>query len=127
MVRTSARCSRSTAGRSRPAVQRGSTPAPCSPASLDFLPAHPERSPAPGRSADAIALRRLAAQVRAALLLLLAAASLPGAAHAQISASVAAVSDYRFRGISQSDRKPALQGSVAYDHPSGLFAGLFVS
>ena len=65
--------------------------------------------------------------MRAALLLLLAAASLPGAAHAQISASVAAVSDYRFRGISQSDRKPALQGSVAYDHPSGLFAGLFVS
>ncbi len=46
---------------------------------------------------------------------------------AQLSASVALLSDYRFRGISQSDRRPAVQGSVLFDHPSGLFAGLFAS
>jgi uncharacterized protein (TIGR02001 family) len=55
------------------------------------------------------------------------AALLAGAAHAELSGNIAAVSDYRFRGISQSDRGPAVQASVAYDHPTGLFAGLFAS
>jgi uncharacterized protein (TIGR02001 family) len=55
------------------------------------------------------------------------AALLAGPAHAQLSGNIAVVSDYRFRGISQSDRGPAAQGSVAYDHPTGLFAGLFAS
>src|SRR5262245_3154856 len=48
-------------------------------------------------------------------------------ARADLSGHVAAVSDYRFRGVSQSDGDPAIQGSVAYDHSSGLFAGLFAS
>jgi uncharacterized protein (TIGR02001 family) len=48
-------------------------------------------------------------------------------AAAQISGSVALLSDNRFRGISLSDRRPALQGSIAYDHPSGLFAGAVAS
>jgi uncharacterized protein (TIGR02001 family) len=52
---------------------------------------------------------------------------LAGPAHAGLSGNVAAVSDYRFHGISQSDRGPAVQGSVAYDHATGLFAGLFAS
>jgi uncharacterized protein (TIGR02001 family) len=55
------------------------------------------------------------------------AALLADPAYAELSGNVAAVSDYRFRGISQSDRAPAVQASVAYDHPTGLFAGLFAS
>ena len=43
------------------------------------------------------------------------------------SGSATLVSDYRFRGISLSDEKPAAQLSVAYDHPLGWYAGLFAS
>ncbi len=48
-------------------------------------------------------------------------------AYAQWSGSVTAVSDYRYRGESLSDDKPALQGSAGYDHPTGAYAGLFAS
>jgi len=48
-------------------------------------------------------------------------------AAAQVSGGVALLSDYRFRGISLSDRRPALQGWASYDHPSGLYAGALVS
>ena len=48
-------------------------------------------------------------------------------ARADWSGSIALVSDYRFRGISLTDGQPALQAGVAYDHPTGLFAGLFAS
>ena len=58
------------------------------------------------------------------LLVLLVAA---GQAAAQVSGGLAALSDYRFRGISLSDRLPALQGWLAYDHPSGVYAGVLVS
>ena len=40
-----------------------------------------------------------------------------------ISANVTVVSDYRFRGISQSDQKPAIQGGFDYEHDSGLYIG----
>jgi len=43
------------------------------------------------------------------------------------SAGVSLTSDYRFRGISQSDRNPALQGWVQYDHASGAFANVWAS
>lgn len=56
----------------------------------------------------------------AALCLAFGAAS---AAHAQLSASAGVQSDYRFRGISLSDRSPVATVSVAYDHASGLYAG----
>ncbi len=36
---------------------------------------------------------------------------------------VGAVSNYIFRGITQSDDHPALQGGVDYKHPGGLYAG----
>jgi uncharacterized protein (TIGR02001 family) len=39
----------------------------------------------------------------------------------------AATTDYRFRGISQSDNDPALQGSVEYADPSGFFASAWAS
>ncbi len=46
---------------------------------------------------------------------------------AQVSGSLSVVSDYRFRGESLSDEKPAAQLSVAYDNSSGWYAGAFGS
>ena len=40
-----------------------------------------------------------------------------------LSANVALVSDYRFRGLSQTNRKPALQGGFDFEHKSGFYAG----
>jgi uncharacterized protein (TIGR02001 family) len=45
-----------------------------------------------------------------------------------ITANVSAVSDYRYRGISQSRLRPALQGGLDYVHnPSGWYAGTWLS
>jgi uncharacterized protein (TIGR02001 family) len=43
------------------------------------------------------------------------------------SASVALSSDYRFRGISFSDNKPAVSGSLDYGHASGAYAGIWMT
>ena len=40
-----------------------------------------------------------------------------------LSANVGAVSDYRFRGISQSFDKAAVQGGIDYAHSSGFYVG----
>lgn len=48
-------------------------------------------------------------------------------ARAQVSGSVALVSDYRFRGVSLSDRGPAVQVSLAYDRSDGWYVGAFAS
>jgi uncharacterized protein (TIGR02001 family) len=40
-----------------------------------------------------------------------------------ITGNIALVSDYRFRGISQTFSKPALQGGFDYAHSSGLYLG----
>jgi uncharacterized protein (TIGR02001 family) len=40
-----------------------------------------------------------------------------------ISANVTVVSDYRFRGLSQSNFKPAIQGGFDYAHESGFYIG----
>jgi uncharacterized protein (TIGR02001 family) len=40
-----------------------------------------------------------------------------------VTANVTVVSDYRFRGISQSNMKPAIQGGFDYAHESGLYIG----
>ena len=37
--------------------------------------------------------------------------------------NVTLASDYVFRGISQSQRQPAIQGGFDYSHASGLYAG----
>lgn len=53
-----------------------------------------------------------------------------GAALAQdspLSANISLVSDYVFRGISQTDQRPALQGGFDYAHNSGFYAGLWAS
>ncbi|HYD78121.1 TorF family putative porin [Ramlibacter sp.] len=59
-----------------------------------------------------------------------------GAAQAQTPApqpehsfafNVGAVSDYRYRGISQSRLRPALQGGVDYTHASGAYLGAWAT
>jgi uncharacterized protein (TIGR02001 family) len=45
------------------------------------------------------------------------------AAHAQVTGNLGLTSDYRFRGISQSQNAPAVQGGIDYAHSSGLYIG----
>lgn len=50
------------------------------------------------------------------------------AADHEVSFNAAVVSDYRYRGISQTRLKPALQGGADYTHnPSGFYAGTWLS
>lgn len=44
-----------------------------------------------------------------------------------VSGSVALVSDYRFRGVSQSDKGFAVQGGLTGTHESGLYGGFWAS
>ncbi|WP_176595084.1 MULTISPECIES: TorF family putative porin [Sphingobium] len=44
-----------------------------------------------------------------------------------VSGSVALVSDYRFRGVSQSDKAMAIQGGVTATHESGVYVGTWGS
>ena len=44
-----------------------------------------------------------------------------------VSASATVVSDYRFRGLSQSNRRPAVQGAIDIDHVSGVYASIWAS
>ncbi len=59
--------------------------------------------------------------------------ALHGASHAAdapsspFSFNVGAFSDYRYRGISQTRLKPALQGGVDYAHASGFYLGAWAS
>ena len=43
------------------------------------------------------------------------------------SYNVGVVTDYRYRGISQSRLKPALQGGVDYSNPNGVYLGTWLS
>ena len=44
-----------------------------------------------------------------------------------LSANVGVVSDYRYRGISQTRLKPALQGGADFSHKSGFYIGTWLS
>ena len=44
-----------------------------------------------------------------------------------ITGSVGLVSDYRFRGVSQSDKGMAVQGGITATHESGVYAGTWAS
>jgi uncharacterized protein (TIGR02001 family) len=46
---------------------------------------------------------------------------------AQISGTVSVVSDYRYRGITLTDQKPAAQLGLTYDDSAGWYAGAFGS
>jgi len=51
-----------------------------------------------------------------------AAAAAPASPHT-FSGNVSLVSDYKFRGISQTFAKPAIQGGVDYSHANGIYLG----
>ena len=56
--------------------------------------------------------------------------SVPVTAIAQadsLTANAAVVTDYRFRGISQSFKRPALQGGADFAHKSGVYIGTWAS
>jgi len=57
----------------------------------------------------------------------LAAADLSSMLADSISANVALTSDYRFRGISQTDKDVALQGGFDFNHESGFYVGTWGS
>jgi uncharacterized protein (TIGR02001 family) len=44
-----------------------------------------------------------------------------------LTGNVGFVSDYRFRGISQTFKEPALQGGFDYSHASGFYLGTWAS
>lgn len=44
-----------------------------------------------------------------------------------VSGSATLASDYRFRGLSQTDKQPAVQAGLTVSHDSGLYAGLWGS
>jgi uncharacterized protein (TIGR02001 family) len=44
-----------------------------------------------------------------------------------VSGSVGLVSDYRFRGVSQTDKEMGVQGGITLSHESGLYAGAWGS
>lgn len=48
-------------------------------------------------------------------------------ARADVSGTVAVLSDDRYRGVSLTDGRPALQASVAFEHPAGPYAGALLS
>jgi uncharacterized protein (TIGR02001 family) len=64
------------------------------------------------------------------LVLAMTAVALPAAADeapSPLSFNVGAVSEYRYRGISQTRLKPALQGGLDYADPSGFYVGAWAS
>jgi uncharacterized protein (TIGR02001 family) len=61
-----------------------------------------------------------------ALAFALAVPVLPGLAHADLAFNVGVVTDYRYRGISQTRVKPALQGGVDFS-AGGLYLGAWAS
>lgn len=65
-----------------------------------------------------------------ALAATLAITALPTVVHAEdspLSFNVSVTSDYRYRGISQTRLKPALQGGADYAAPNGLYVGTWLS
>ena len=56
---------------------------------------------------------------------LIAAAMLLPTAQAQVSANVAIQSDYVWRGISQNQEDPSIQGGFDYAHESGFYVGVW--
>jgi uncharacterized protein (TIGR02001 family) len=83
-------------------------------------------------------MKKLNTNLTLAAALTLALATLGGAAHAEdapaakpdheVTYNVAVTTDYRYRGISQSRRDPALQGGADYtNNPTGLYVGTWLS
>src|SRR5690349_13174945 len=60
-------------------------------------------------------------------LIALALASIPGLALAGVSGTAALTSDYVFRGVSQTDRDPAIQAGVEFAFDNGWYLGTWGS
>ena len=58
---------------------------------------------------------------------LVALTAMPSVSYAQFSGNVGLTTDYRYRGISQTRLKPALQGGVDYGLPAGFYVGAWAS
>jgi uncharacterized protein (TIGR02001 family) len=69
----------------------------------------------------------IAAAVTAALFPATAALAEESAPASPLSFNVGIASEYSYRGISQSDNKPALSGGADYAHPSGAYVGTWIS
>src|SRR5437762_3247023 len=85
----------------------------------------------PSKGNDAMHLRLpirslLAASIVASTLPVLAAESAPQPEHT-ITGNVGLFSQYIFRGLTQTNENPALQGGFDYAHISGLYAGVWGS
>ncbi|MCE2917286.1 MAG: TorF family putative porin [Rubrivivax sp.] len=63
----------------------------------------------------------------AAVAVALSSLALPQVAQADVAFNIGAVSDYRYRGISQSRLKPAVQGGLDWSHASGFYLGAWAS
>jgi uncharacterized protein (TIGR02001 family) len=50
-----------------------------------------------------------------------------GAAQAELTANAGLTTNYVFRGVSQTDDGPAIQGGIDYTHNSGFYAGAWAS
>ncbi len=78
------------------------------------------------RKRIALALSSVAAVAAACLGLPVLAQSQPESPHS-VSANVGLFSQYVFRGLTQTNRRPALQGGFDYAHASGFYAGIWGS
>jgi uncharacterized protein (TIGR02001 family) len=87
-------------------------------------------------SSTASFLQENSVQLKITQTIVLAAMAVSGAAFAQakapepdytLSYNVGVVTDYRYRGISQSRLKPALQGGIDFAHKSGFYLGTWAS
>lgn len=65
--------------------------------------------------------------MKKSLLALAVLGTLSASAAAQLSYNIGVVSDYRYRGITQTNFNPALQGGLDYAHSSGFYAGAWLS
>lgn len=73
------------------------------------------------RSSKTRKARAVACALAAAVL------AVAGQAQAETTGSVGVVSDYLFRGVTQTNEDPALQGGVTWKHESGFYAGAWGS
>lgn len=50
-----------------------------------------------------------------------------GQAHAETSVNIGVTSNYMWRGVTQTNDAPAIQGGLDYSHPSGFYLGTWTS
>ena len=65
----------------------------------------------------------MSSRKHAVAILLCGTLAMAGQASAEVSGSVTVVSDYLFRGITQTNEEPALQAGVTWTHDSGFYVG----